>query len=188
MPKIPTKRKFLRNMLLSAWSHTKNWILDGVLQGDPIGRWHHIVFLPTGALRLFDALHDTHPNHRIIAVDFDSLPDVKIPGRNAPLVSQTRDGRCIDFGSYLVAPGKADVFFPTDFQYLGALYEESRQRLSLKLPGIMRHRRRNVDVQTFKASVFLKEWMLEEDRLTAQTKNGYLPMIEDYTNTSVLTS
>ena len=46
-------------------------------------------FLPTGALQLFRTLRAARPNHVLFAADFDSLPDVRIPGVNAPLVAAT---------------------------------------------------------------------------------------------------
>ena len=47
------------------------------------------MYLPTGALQLFDTLHQMVPNHSLIASDFDFLPDVVVPGKMAPLVSST---------------------------------------------------------------------------------------------------
>ena len=46
------------------------------------------LFVPTGSMALLETLHDARPNHSIIAADFDHLPDVKIPGKNAPLVAE----------------------------------------------------------------------------------------------------
>ncbi len=46
-------------------------------------------FVPTSCLALLDALHTAHPNHTLIAADFDALPDTRISGRNAPLVAST---------------------------------------------------------------------------------------------------
>ena len=47
------------------------------------------VYLPTGALQFLEALARARPRHLLIAADFDHLPDVTMPGLNAPLVSQT---------------------------------------------------------------------------------------------------
>jgi hypothetical protein len=47
-----------------------------------------IMFVPTGSMALMETIHDARPNHSIIAADFDYLPDVTIPGKNAPLVSE----------------------------------------------------------------------------------------------------
>jgi hypothetical protein len=54
-----------------------------------------------------------------VAADFNSLPGVRIPGTNAPLVaSQEPGGKSTDHESYLENPGGADIFFPTDFEHL----------------------------------------------------------------------
>ena len=37
-----------------------------------------MVFIPTGCMALLETLHDSRPNHSIIAADFDHLPDVKV--------------------------------------------------------------------------------------------------------------
>ena len=37
-----------------------------------------VVFIPTGCMALLETLHDSRPNHSIIAADFDHLPDVKV--------------------------------------------------------------------------------------------------------------
>jgi hypothetical protein len=54
----------------------------------------------------------------LIASDFSFLPDVKVPGERAPLVSTKKDGCSSDYSSYLDAKGDADIFFPTDFWLL----------------------------------------------------------------------
>ena len=47
------------------------------------------IFLPTKASMLLKSIVAETPNHTILLADFDQLPEVKIPGRNAPLVSTT---------------------------------------------------------------------------------------------------
>lgn len=47
------------------------------------------IFLPTGAMRLFDTLHAMRPSHTLICADFDNLPETRIHGWNAPLVATT---------------------------------------------------------------------------------------------------
>lgn len=51
------------------------------------------MFLPTTALRLLHTICTVRPCHSIIAADFDELPDVVIPGLNAPLVAATVKSR-----------------------------------------------------------------------------------------------
>ncbi|KAJ8425328.1 hypothetical protein Cgig2_018945 [Carnegiea gigantea] len=75
-------------------------------------------WLPTGCLKLMEALHSGLPKMSLIASDFSYLPQVKIPGIRAPLVSTKIDGRSIDHDCYLDAKGDADIFFPTDFWFL----------------------------------------------------------------------
>ncbi|KAJ0727355.1 putative protein arginine methyltransferase NDUFAF7 [Helianthus annuus] len=79
----------------------------------PRRRW-----LPTGCLKLLEALHGALPKMSMIASDFSYLPDVKIPGDRAPLVSTKKDGSSSDHSTYLDAKGDADIFFPTDFWLL----------------------------------------------------------------------
>lgn len=47
------------------------------------------VFLPTATLQLLRTMQRARPQHMLVAADFDALPDVKIAGTNAPLVSET---------------------------------------------------------------------------------------------------
>ena len=87
-----------------------------------------IAYLPTGCLKLLETLHGARPNHRLVAADFDSLPGVTLPGRNAPLVAaQARGGKTRDLPTYLAEVGNADVFFPTDFARLRVLDEAARR-------------------------------------------------------------
>ena len=57
-------------------------------------------------MALLESLHAARPRHRLVAADFDSLPGVRVSGRNAPLVaSQEPGGRSVDHDSYLENPG-----------------------------------------------------------------------------------
>lgn len=47
-------------------------------------------------------LHTARPAHRLIAADFDALPDVMVAGTNAPLVASKRDGKTHDHSTYIV--------------------------------------------------------------------------------------
>lgn len=134
------------------------------------------VFLPTGALQLFDTLHSCVPQHQLIAADFDHLPDVVIPGKNAPLVSSRIDGSTKDRSTIFVPLGSADIFFPTDFSYLSQLYHDS---------AIHCHGRSDHIARSIKAKEFF-ETELQEDRHLTQTASGYNPLLDDYTNTSFL--
>ena len=85
-------------------------------------RLEDIVFLPTSCLEFVMTLHDARPNHTLIAADFDELPEVTIPGYMAPLVASKTDGQTEDHSSYFVPRGSADIFFPTDFEFLQYMY------------------------------------------------------------------
>ncbi|KAF5828863.1 putative S-adenosyl-L-methionine-dependent methyltransferase-domain-containing protein [Dunaliella salina] len=67
-----------------------NRLLDFLLarESEPEVAEGELFFVPTAALALLDVLHRARPNHSLIATDFDRLPDVRIPGRNAPLVAE----------------------------------------------------------------------------------------------------
>lgn len=76
------------------------WLLEATRIPDPI-------FLPTSALQLFDTIHTAIPRHQIIASDFDHLPDVKVAGRNAPLVSSIVSlcgNNCVIRDMFLLTP------------------------------------------------------------------------------------
>jgi len=47
---------------------------DSKSKSDSLGRGPAAVYLPTGALRLFQSLHDALPGHCLIAADFNALP------------------------------------------------------------------------------------------------------------------
>ena len=141
-----------------------NWLLD--VQGVP-----EPVFLPTSACMLFDTIRKTVPRHELILSDFDHLPDVVVPGENAPLVSSTQDGKARDWGTIFAPFGSADIFFPTNFELLKRLYQ------SLKTTS-------DEDVRYEKAETFFKGHV--PDISQAATQSGFVPLIEDYSNTSFL--
>ena len=47
------------------------------------------IFLPTRAAMLLEALVAARPCHNLVFADFHALPDVTLPGLNAPLVAST---------------------------------------------------------------------------------------------------
>ncbi|GIL64584.1 hypothetical protein Vafri_18474 [Volvox africanus] len=101
-------------------------VLDFILARDsqPASR-DEVLWLPTACAAFLELLHDLRPNHSLIAADFDKLPDVRLPGRNAPLVAQKVGGRNLDHDTLFVPWGTADIFFPTDFDALCALYRSA---------------------------------------------------------------
>jgi hypothetical protein len=54
----------------------------------------------------------------LIASDFSFLPDVKVPGERAPLVSTKKDGCSSDYSSYLDAKVRDICKFPSLTTYL----------------------------------------------------------------------
>ena len=45
------------------------------------------VYLPTQCRLMLDLICQARPNHHLVIGDFDELPDVQVPGKNAPLVA-----------------------------------------------------------------------------------------------------
>lgn len=139
-------------------------------------------WLPTGSLKLLDALHGALPKMSLIASDFNYLPDVKVPGERAPLVSTKRDGRSLDYSSYLDAKGDADIFFPTDFWLLERIDHYSSGWLKSRIENFDRSskqgkKRRTITLDT---SVFMEEFGLPTK---TKTKDGYNPLLDDFINT-----
>eukprot|EP00198_Chlamydomonas_reinhardtii_P004507 XP_001693843.1 predicted protein [Chlamydomonas reinhardtii] len=107
-----------------------NRVLDFILARDaqPASR-DEVLWLPTAAAAFMELLHAVRPNHSLIAADFDKLPDVRLAGRNAPLVAEKVGGRNIDHDSLFVPWGTADIFFPTDFDALASLYKAAAEHV-----------------------------------------------------------
>lgn len=173
---------FLENLM-----NTASAIIDhGSLSSDSGS--NSSIFLPTGALQLFDTLHRVRPNHRVLAADFDFLPETVIQGKNAPLVATTIDGVTRDYGSYLVQPGVADIFFPSDFELLSRLYDRSRSSCGNREVGD------RTAARHFKSKDFFKKWAEVEreegdgKKRTRMCQDGYDPLVEDYSNTAFLVS
>ncbi|KAH9620434.1 hypothetical protein KSS87_004126, partial [Heliosperma pusillum] len=136
-------------------------------------------WLPTGCLKLLETLHSAVPKMSIIASDFSYLPDVKIPGVRAPLVSTKIDGRNVDEDSYLDAQGDADIFFPTDFWLLERIdhYCSGWTKPSDENPTKKGRKRRTITLDT---SAFMEEFGLPTK---TRTKDGYNPLLDDFKNT-----
>lgn len=137
-------------------------------------------WLPTGCLKLLKVLHGALPKMSLFASDFNYLPDVKIPGERAPLVSTKRDGSSFDHDSYLDAKGDADIFFPTDFWLL--------ERMDHYCSGVdftsskKGKKRRTLTLDT---SAFMEEFGLPSK---TKTQDGYNPLLDDFKNTKIYLS
>ncbi|TYG50342.1 hypothetical protein ES288_D10G167800v1 [Gossypium darwinii] len=66
-------------------------------------------WLPTGCMKLLEVLHAALPKMSLIASDFSFLPDVKVPGERAPLVSTKKDGHSSDYSNFLYAKDKSSL-------------------------------------------------------------------------------
>jgi len=141
------------------------------------------VFLPTTALQFFNVLYKYFPLHHVLLADFEYLP-TNIPGRNAPVVSSKKIvgdvSVPVDYSTYLVL-GKADIFFPTDFQYLAHAYtrlplisNEDRQKQTNEIKN-------NRSVSLLKQSQFMFKYA---PYAKVQTKSRFNPLLEDYANMS----
>ncbi|XP_043707596.1 uncharacterized protein LOC122656955 [Telopea speciosissima] len=141
-------------------------------------------WLPTGCLRLLEVLHGALPKMSIIASDFSYLPDVKIAGERAPLVSTKKDGSSLDHSSYLDAKGDADIFFPTDFWLLELIdhYCSGWKTLHKDDPSKQGRKRRTITLDT---ASFMEEFGLPSK---TRTKDGYNPLLDDFKNTKVYLS
>ncbi|CAA7054080.1 unnamed protein product [Microthlaspi erraticum] len=137
-------------------------------------------WLPTGCLKLLEVLHEKLPKMSLIASDFSFLPDVKVPGERAPLVSTKKDGLSSDYSSYLDAKGDADIFFPTDFWLLERLDHYCSGWRKTEKDGTPSKKGRKRRTLTLDTSAFMDEFGLPTK---TRTKDGYNPLLDDFKNT-----
>lgn len=81
-------------------------------------------YIPTRLLSLVRTLRNNFPRHRLLLSDFSTLPD-SISGVNAPVVQTRYQNNTIPTSNLLVQPGAFDIFFPTNFEQLRDIYEET---------------------------------------------------------------
>ncbi|KAI5064689.1 hypothetical protein GOP47_0019384 [Adiantum capillus-veneris] len=136
-------------------------------------------WIPTASLQLLEGLYSMRPNLALIVSDFSVLPDVQVQGERAPLVASKKDGVTVDLSSYLDVKGDADIFFPTDFQLLRQLdrhcYLSAQARA---VPHITAHK---APRQSFivPVSKFMRQYA---DISKTETKDGFNPLLDDYSN------
>mmetsp|Transcript_10649 Transcript_10649/g.65641 ORF Transcript_10649/g.65641 Transcript_10649/m.65641 type:complete len:425 (+) Transcript_10649:2709-3983(+) len=144
-----------------------------------------VLFLPTTCLQMLEGIHQALPSHTLIAQDFNVLPDIKISGKNAPLVVKTRihqlqEGQDVgdlpdeDLDTFLLnteETGQCDVLFPTDFDWLSILFQNTAK--SQNKPCFTHHA---------SAREFLEAF---GDVYATSTRSGYNPMLEEFPNTRV---
>ncbi|PYH61267.1 amidase signature enzyme [Aspergillus niger CBS 101883] len=91
-------------------------------------------YIPTRLMQFFDILNTYFPGHRLIASDFDTLPDA-VPGVNAPVVQTRYKRRTVPVSTPFVHQGYFDIFFPTDFNTTEDIY----RAVTGKLTQVMSH-------------------------------------------------
>ncbi|XP_010522409.1 PREDICTED: uncharacterized protein LOC104801033 [Tarenaya hassleriana] len=137
-------------------------------------------WLPTGCLKLLEVLHEKLPKMSLIASDFSYLPDVKVPGERAPLVSTKKDGRSSDYKSYLEAKGDADIFFPTNFWLLERMDHYCSGWSKMEKDGKSSKKGKRRRTLTLDTSAFMEEFGLPSK---TRTRDGYNPLLDDFMNT-----
>ncbi|RDA89163.1 hypothetical protein CP532_2262 [Ophiocordyceps camponoti-leonardi (nom. inval.)] len=123
-------------------------------------------FIPTRLMQLFEVLDRYFPAHRLLASDFDELPQA-IEGLNAPVVQTRYRRRMVPVTTPLVHQGYFDILFPTDFSVAEALY----RAITGKLSRVSSH------------CDFMTRWA-DVDR--TRTRSGESPLLSHYRNASVL--
>ncbi|KAL1985717.1 hypothetical protein VTN96DRAFT_7465 [Rasamsonia emersonii] len=123
-------------------------------------------YIPTRLMQFFEILNDYFPAHRLLASDFNSLPDT-IPGLNAPVVQTRYKRRTVPVSTPFVHQGYFDIFFPTDFNVVEDIY----RAITGKLTTVMSHQD------------FMERWAYIED---TETRSGENPLLTWYKNASVL--
>lgn len=171
---------------------------------------HRAAFVPTGSLRLVQALRKRLPRHRAILADFDSFAgsaggigaesaggvaaagggrenDESLTAFYAPIVS-SRDpvsGAVTDHATYMVPLGSADIFFPTCFKRLSRLHAAVCSKggvggCATGSGGLIRGRGLVV-----KQAEFLREFA---DLTATRTFSGFNPLVDDFRNSSMFLS
>ncbi|RDA93494.1 hypothetical protein CP533_4010 [Ophiocordyceps camponoti-saundersi (nom. inval.)] len=128
-------------------------------------------FIPTRLMQLFEVLDRYFPAHRLLASDFDELPQA-IDGLNAPVVQTRYRRQMVPVTTPLLTPfqvhqGYFDILFPTDFSVAEALY----RAVTGKLSRVSSH------------CDFMTRWA-DVDR--TRTRSGENPLLSHYRNASVL--
>ncbi|CAM9758066.1 unnamed protein product, partial [Hapterophycus canaliculatus] len=168
---------------------------------------HSAAFVPTGSLRLMQALGERLPRHRAILADFDSFDgsmgtpgageaesvgaaarlaaqnDESLTAFQAPIVSsrEAATGSVTDYATYMVPLGSADIFFPTCFKRLARLHSAVCSSGRGGHGDVVRRGRGTV----VKQGEFLREFA---DLHATRTFSGFNPLVDDFRNSSVFLS
>ncbi|OXV07714.1 hypothetical protein Egran_04522 [Elaphomyces granulatus] len=125
-------------------------------------------YIPTRLMQFFDILHTFFPAHRLLASDFNHLPDA-VPGLNAPVVQTRYRRRTVPVSTLFVHQGYFDIFFPTNFNVIEDIY----RAITGKLSAVVSHQE------------FMGRWAYLED---TETRSGENPLLTWYKNASVLST
>lgn len=125
-------------------------------------------YVPTRLLQFFHVLKHKFPNHRLVASDFDALPEAA-PGTNGPVVQTVINQQMVTANTYMVHQGFFDIMFPTNFELAKALYG----LVTGKTAEVSTHRE------------YLTRWA---DLGATTTKRGENPMVDFYTNAKFITT
>jgi hypothetical protein len=170
------------------------------------------IYLPTVCLQMLDRLRASLPDHHALLADFNSLPSTDtIEGHLAPIVASKSGAANTDHPTYLVPLGAADVFFPTDFDLLARAYAVDAIGVpQSSLPAALaptsapasasaataahggevgpvpggKPAPARVCSETLSQRDFLLRYA--RDPKQTETRNGDNPMLDDYSNMSVL--
>eukprot|EP00793_Prasinoderma_coloniale_P001313 PRCOL_00005088-RA len=168
----------------------------GGIRMERLFRWEESVWLPTGCLQLLRALHERRPHHALVAADFSRLPPAGgVVGEMAPVVASKSDGVNTDHSTYLVEPGTADIFFPTDFHLLKKMWLESA--LEDAVAQELKEKAAEHDDSKLKLKLALpRSVAMTQDRFMAtfadasrcRLGDGYNPLLEDFGNAAFFLS
>lgn len=126
-------------------------------------------FIPTRLLQFFQILKHKFPQHHLLCLDFNQLPNT-VPGYyNGPVVQTVLQDKMIDVSTYMVMQGYFDIMFGTDFTLAQRLY----QQVCGKPAKVETHRE------------FLAQWANLD---STTTKTGDNPMLDFYTNVLFMSS
>lgn len=123
-------------------------------------------YIPTRMMEFFDVLNQYFPAHRLVASDFNVLPDA-VPGINAPVVQTRYKRKTVTVSTPFVHQGYFDIFFPTDFN----VFEDVYRAVTGKLTQVTSH------------EDFMNRWAYIED---TETRNGENPLLFWYKNANML--
>jgi hypothetical protein len=159
-------------------------LLSQVINAAPAYTRSPISWVPTVACGVLQRLIQERPNAQLLVADFDWLPapDRLVAGAPARLSHWaeseplTTSMDSTDFECYLQAPPFCDVLFPTNFGKL-ASFVRNAWRGDVGGGGV---------VTVHKQADFLQLYGPEQVKKTKSWLTGFSPLLNDFTNCSVL--